>query len=202
MITVNNEFIQDKFLEFNIYVEDEYVDIVLSATSMLHDLEDMEIDLDNIKVSTDDGTEICNIDKVIQYAITKDIADINLTGEHTVYVLNEGYDKVKDKLPFTLTENRNHINITGVSEYEKYINLMSKLLYDNPKINIFYSDYIEMGVHYLKRNEYSSEKLPVCMLVYDREYPDDDDISKLLAVIVTNEFNGVNNDIYQVERGV
>lgn len=202
MITVNNEFIQDKFLEFNIYVEDEYVDIVLSATSMLHDLEDMEIDLDNIKVSTDDGTEICNIDKVIQYAITKDIADINLTGEHTVYVLNEGYDKVKDKLPFTLTENRNHINITGVSEYEKYINLMSKLLYDNPKINIFYSDYIEMGVHYLKRNEYSSEKLPVCMLVYDREHPDDDDISKLLAVIVTNEFNGVNNDIYQVERGV
>ena len=191
MITVNNEFIQDKF-----------VDIVLSATSMLHDLEDMEIDLDTIKVSTDDGTEICNIDKVIQYAITKDIADINLTGEHTVYVLNEGYDKVKDKLPFTLTENRNHINITGVSEYEKYINLMSKLLYDNPKINIFYSDYIEMGVHYLKRNEHSSEKLPVCMLVYDREYPDDDDISKLLAVIVTNEFNGVNNDIYQVERGV
>lgn len=202
MITVNNEFIQDKFLEFNIYTEDEYVDIVLSATSMLHDLEDMEIDLDNIKVSTDDGTEICNIDKVIQYAITKDIADVNLTGEHTIYVLNEGYDKVKDKLPFTLTENRNHINITGVSEYEKYINLMSKLLYDNPKINIFYSDYIEMGVHYLKRNEYSSEKLPVCMLVYDREYPDDDDISKLLAVIVTNEFNGVNNDIYQVERGV
>lgn len=202
MITVNNEFIQDKFLEFNIYAEDEYVDIVLSATSMLHDLEDMEIDLDNIKVSTDDGTEICNIDKVIQYAITKDIADVNLTGEHTVYVLNEGYDKIKDKLPFTLTENRNHINITGVSEYEKYINLMSKLLYDNPKINIFYSDYIEMGVHYLKRNEYSSEKLPVCMLVYDREYPDDDDISKLLAVIVTNEFNGVNNDIYQVERGV
>lgn len=202
MITVNNEFIQDKFLEFNIYAEDEYVDIVLSATSMLHDLEDMEIDLDNIKVSTDDGTEICNIDKVIQYAITKDIADINLTGEHTVYVLNEGYDKIKDKLPFTLKENRNHINITGVSEYEKYINLMSKLLYDNPKINIFYSDYIEMGVHYLKRNEHSSEKLPVCMLVYDREYPDDDDISKLLAVIVTNEFNGVNNDIYQVERGV
>lgn len=202
MITVNNEFIQDKFLEFNIYAEDEYVDIVLSATSMLHDLEDMEIDLDNIKVSTDDGTEICNIDKVIQYAITKDIADINLTGEHTVYVLNEGYDKVKDKLPFTLTENRNHINMTGVSEYEKYINLMSKLLYDNPKINIFYSDYIEMGVHYLKRNEHSSEKLPVCMLVYDKEYPDDDDISKLLAVIVTNEFNGVNNDIYQVERGV
>lgn len=202
MITVNNEFIQDKFLEFNIYAEDEYVDIVLSATSMLHDLEDMEINLDNIKVSTDDGTEICNIDKVIQYAITKDIADINLTGEHTVYVLNEGYDKIKDKLPFTLTENRNHINITGVSEYEKYINLMSKLLYDNPKINIFYSDYIEMGVHYLKRNEHSSEKLPVCMLVYDREYPDDDDISKLLAVIVTNEFNGVNNDIYQVERGV
>jgi hypothetical protein len=202
MITVNNEFIQDKFLEFNIYAEDEYVDIVLSATSMLHDLEDMEIDLDNIKVSTDDGTEICNIDKVIQYAITKDIADINLTGEHTVYVLNEGYDKIKDKLPFTLTENRNHINVTGVSEYEKYINLMSKLLYDNPKINIFYSDYIEMGVHYLKRNEHSSEKLPVCMLVYDREYPDDDDISKLLAVIVTNEFNGVNNDIYQVERGV
>lgn len=202
MITVNNEFIQDKFLEFNIYAEDEYVDIVLSATNMLHDLEDMEIDLDNIKVSTDDGTEICNIDKVIQYAITKDIADINLTGEHTVYVLNEGYDKIKDKLPFTLTENRNHINITGVSEYEKYINLMSKLLYDNPKINIFYSDYIEMGVHYLKRNEHSSEKLPVSMLVYDREYPDDDDISKLLAVIVTNEFNGVNNDIYQVERGV
>lgn len=202
MITVNNEFIQDKFLEFNIYAEDEYVDIVLSATSMLHDLEDMEIDLDNIKVSTDDGTEICNIDKVIQYAITKDIADINLTGEHTVYVINEGYDKIKDKLPFTLTENRNHINITGVSEYEKYINLMSKLLYDNPKINIFYSDYIEMGVHYLKRNEHSSEKLPVCMLVYDREYPDDNDISKLLAVIVTNEFNGVNNDIYQVERGV
>jgi len=202
MITVNNEFIQDKFLEFNIYAEDEYVDIVLSATNMLHDLEDMEIDLDNIKVSTDDGTEICNIDKVIQYAITKDIADINLSGEHTVYVLNEGYDKIKDKLPFTLTENRNHINITGVSEYEKYINLMSKLLYDNPKINIFYSDYIEMGVHYLKRNEHSSEKLPVCMLVYDREYPDDDDISKLLAVIVTNEFNGVNNDIYQVERGV
>lgn len=202
MITVNNEFIQDKFLEFNIYAEDEYVDIVLSATNMLHDLEDMEIDLNNIKVSTDDGTEICNIDKVIQYAITKDIADINLTGEHTVYVLNEGYDKIKDKLPFTLTENRNHINITGVSEYEKYINLMSKLLYDNPKINIFYSDYIEMGIHYLKRNEYSSEKLPVCMLVYDREYPDDDDISKLLAVIVTNEFNGVNNDIYQVERGV
>lgn len=202
MITVNNEFIQDKFLEFNIYAEDEYVDIVLSATSMLHNLEDMEIDLDNIKVSTDDGTEICNIDKVIQYAITKDIADINLTGEYTVYVLNEGYDKIKDKLPFTLTENRNHINITGVSEYEKYINLMSKLLYDNPKINIFYSDYIEMGVHYLKRNEHSSEKLPVCMLVYDREYPDDDDISKLLAVIVTNEFNGVNNDIYQVERGV
>jgi hypothetical protein len=202
MITVNNEFIQDKFLEFNIYAEDEYVDIVLSATSMLHNLEDMEIDLDNIKVSTDDGTEICNIDKVIQYAITKDIADINLTGEHTVYVLNEGYDKIKDKLPFTLTENRNHINITGVSEYEKYINLMSKLLYDNPKINIFYSDYIEMGVHYLKRNEHSSEKLPVCMLVYDREYPDDDNISKLLAVIVTNEFNGVNNDIYQVERGV
>ena len=202
MITVNNEFIQDKFLEFNIYAEDEYVDIVLSATSMLHNLEDMEIDLDNIKVSTDDGTEICNIDKVIQYAITKDIADINLTGEHTVYVLNEGYDKIKDKLPFNLTENRNHINITGVSEYEKYINLMSKLLYDNPKINIFYSDYIEMGVHYLKRNEHSSEKLPVCMLVYDREYPDDDDISKLLAVIVTNEFNGVNNDIYQVERGV
>ena len=202
MITVNNEFIQDKFLEFNIYAEDEYVDIVLSATSMLHDLEDMEIDLDNIKVGTDDGTEICNIDKVIQYAITKDIADINLTGEHTVYVLNEGYDKIKDKLPFTLTENRNHINITGVSEYEKYINLMSKLLYDNPKINIFYSDYIEMGVHYLKRNEHSSEKLPVCMLVYDREYPDDDNISKLLAVIVTNEFNGVNNDIYQVERGV
>lgn len=202
MITVNNEFIQDKFLEFNIYAEDESVDIVLSATSMLHDLEDMEIDLDNIKVGTDDGTEICNIDKVIQYAITKDIADINLTGEHTVYVLNEGYDKIKDKLPFTLTENRNHINITGVSEYEKYINLMSKLLYDNPKINIFYSDYIEMGVHYLKRNEHSSEKLPVCMLVYDREYPDDDDISKLLAVIVTNEFNGVNNDIYQVERGV
>lgn len=202
MITVNNEFIQDKFLEFNIYAEDESVDIVLSATSMLHDLEDMEIDLDNIKVSTDDGTEICNIDKVIQYAITKDIADINLTGEHTVYVLNEGYDKIKDKLPFTLTENRNHINITGASEYEKYINLMSKLLYDNPKINIFYSDYIEMGVHYLKRNEHSSEKLPVCMLVYDREYPDDDDISKLLAVIVTNEFNGVNNDIYQVERGV
>lgn len=202
MITVNNEFIQDKFLEFNIYAEDEYVDIVLSATSMLHDLEDMEIDLDNIKVSTDDGTEICNIDKVIQYAITKDIADINLTGEHTIYVLNEGYDKIKDKLPFTLTENRNHINITGVSEYEKYINLMSKLLYDNPKINIFYSDYIEMGVHYLKRNEHSSEKLPICMLVYDKEYPDDDDISKLLAVIVTNEFNGVNNDIYQVERGV
>lgn len=202
MITVNNEFIQDKFLEFNIYADDEYVDIVLSATSMLHDLEDMEINLDNIKVSTDDGTEICNIDKVIQYAITKDIADINLTGEHTVYVLNEGYDKIKDKLPFTLTENRNHINITGVSEYEKYINLMSKLLYDNPKINIFYSDYIEMGVHYLKRNEHSSEKLPVCMLVYDKEYPDDDDISKLLAVIVTNEFNGVNNDIYQVERGV
>lgn len=202
MITVNNEFIQDKFLEFNIYAEDEYVDIVLSATSILHDLEDMEINLDNIKVSTDDGTEICNIDKVIQYAITKDIADINLTGEHTVYVLNEGYDKVKDKIPFTLTENRSHINITGVSEYEKYINLMSKLLYDNPKINIFYSDYIEMGVHYLKRNEHSSEKLPVCMLVYDREYPDDDDISKLLAVIVTNEFNGVNNDIYQVERGV
>lgn len=202
MITVNNEFIQDKFLEFNIYAEDESVDIVLSATSMLHDLEDMEIDLDNIKVGTDDGTEICNIDKVIQYAITKDIADVNLTGEHTVYVLNEGYDKIKDKLPFTLTENRNHINITGVSEYEKYINLMSKLLYDNPKINIFYSDYIEMGVHYLKRNEHSSEKLPVCMLVYDREYPDDDDISKLLAVIVTNEFNGVNNDIYQVERGV
>lgn len=202
MITVNNEFMQDKFLEFNIYAEDEYVDIVLSATSMLHDLEDMEIDLDTIKVSTDDGTEICNIDKVIQYAITKDIADVNLTGEHTVYVLNEGYDKVKDKLPFTLTENRNHINITGVSEYEKYINLMSKLLYDNPKINIFYSDYIEMGVHYLKRNEHSSEKLPICMLVYDREYPDDNDISKLLAVIVTNEFNGVNNDIYQVERGV
>lgn len=202
MITVNNEFMQDKFLEFNIYAEDESVDIVLSATSMLHDLEDMEINLDNIKVSTDDGTEICNIDKVIQYAITKDIADINLTGEHTVYVLNEGYDKVKDKLPFTLIENRNHINITGVSEYEKYINLMSKLLYDNPKINIFYSDYIEMGVHYLKRNEHSSEKLPICMLVYDREYPDDDDISKLLAVIVTNEFNGVNNDIYQVERGV
>lgn len=202
MITVNNEFIQDKFLEFNIYAEDEYVDIVLSATSMLHDLEDMEIDLDNIKVSTDDGTEICNIDKVIQYAITKDAADINLTGEHTVYVLNEGYDKIKDKLPFTLTENRNHINITGVSEYEKYINLMSKLLYDNPKINIFYSDYIEMGVHYLKRNEHSSEKLPVCMLVYDKEYPDDNDISKLLAVIVTNEFNGVNNDIYQIERGV
>lgn len=202
MITVNSEFMQDKFLEFNIYAEDESVDIVLSATSMLHDLEDMEIDLDNIKVSTDDGTEICNIDKVIQYAITKDIADVNLTGEHTVYVLNEGYDKIKDKLPFTLTENRNHINITGVSEYEKYINLMSKLLYDNPKINIFYSDYIEMGVHYLKRNEHSSEKLPVCMLVYDREYPDDDDISKLLAVIVTNEFNGVNNDIYQVERGV
>lgn len=202
MITVNSEFMQDKFLEFNIYAEDESVDIVLSATSMLHDLEDMEIDLDNIKVSTDDGTEICNIDKVIQYAITKDVADINLTGEHTVYVINEGYDKIKDKLPFTLTENRNHINITGVSEYEKYINLMSKLLYDNPKINIFYSDYIEMGVHYLKRNEHSSEKLPVCMLVYDREYPDDDDISKLLAVIVTNEFNGVNNDIYQVERGV
>lgn len=202
MITVNNEFIQDKFLEFNIYAEDESVDIVLSATSMLHDLEDMEIDLDNIKVSTDDGTEICNIDKVIQYAITKDIADINLTGEHTVYVLNEGYDKIKDKLPFTLTENRNHINITGVSEYEKYINLMSKLLYDNPKINIFYSDYIEMGVHYLKRNEHSSEKLPICMLVYDKEYPEDDGVSKLLAVIVTNEFNGVNNDIYQIERGV
>lgn len=202
MITVNNEFIQDKFLEFNIYAEDESVDIVLSATSMLHNLEDMEIDLDNIKVSTDDGTEICNIDKVIQYAITKDIADVNLTGEHTVYVLSEGYDKIKDKLPFTLTENKNHINITGISEYEKYINLMSKLLYNNPNINIFYSDYIEMGVHYLKRNEHSSEKLPVCMLVYDREYPDDDDISKLLAVIVTNEFNGVNNDIYQVERGV
>lgn len=202
MITVNSEFMQDKFLEFNIYAEDESVDIVLSATSMLHDLEDMEIDLDHIKVGTDDGTEICNIDKVIQYAITKDIADVNLTGEHTVYILNEGYDKIKDKLPFTLTENRNHINITGVSEYEKYINLMSKLLYDNPKINIFYSDYIEMGVHYLKRNEHSSEKLPICMLVYDREYPDDDDISKLLAVIVTNEFNGVNNDIYQVERGV
>lgn len=202
MITVDNEFIQDKFLEFNIYAEDESVDIVLSATSMLHDAEDMEIDLNSIKVGTDDGTEICNIDKVIQYAITKDIADINLTGEHTVYVLNEGYDKVKDKIPFTLTENRSHINITGVSEYEKYINLMSKLLYDNPKINIFYSDYIEMGVHYLKRNEHSSEKLPICMLVYDREYPDDDDISKLLAVIVTNEFNGVNNDIYQIERGV
>ena len=202
MITVDNEFIQDKFLEFNIYAEDESVDIVLSATSMLHDLEDMEIDLDNIKVSTDDGTEICNIDKVIQYAITKDIADVNLTGEHTVYVLNEGYDKIKDKLPFTLTENRNHINVTGVSEYEKYINLMSKLLYDNPKINIFYSDYIEMGIHYLKRNEHSSEKLPVCMLVYDREYPEDDGVSKLLAVIVTNEFNGVNNDIYQIERGV
>ena len=202
MITVNNEFIQDKFLEFNIYAEDEYVDIVLSATSMLHNLEDMEIDLDNIKVSTDDGTEICNIDNVVQYATTKDITDINLTGENTVYILDNDYDKIKDKLPFTLTENRNHINITGVSEYEKYINLMSKLLYDNPKINIFYSDYIEMGVHYLKRNEHSSEKLPVCMLVYDREYPDDDDISKLLAVIVTNEFNGVNNDIYQVERGV
>jgi len=77
-----------------------------------------------------------------------------------------------------------------------------KIISDNPKINIFYSDYIEMGVHYLKRNEHSSEKLPVCMLIYDKEYPDDDDISKLLAVIVTNEFNGVNNDIYQVERGV
>lgn len=202
MITVDNEFMQDKFLEFNIFAEDESVDIVLSATSMLHDAEDMEIDLDNIKVSTDDGTEICNIDNVVQYAITKDIADINLTGEHTVYVLNEGYDKIKDKLPFTLTENRNHINITGVSEYEKYINLMSKLLYDNPKINIFYSDYIEMGVHYLKRGIISSEKLPICMLVYDKEYPEDDGISKLLAVIVTNEFNGVNNDIYQIERGV
>lgn len=202
MITVNSEFMQDKFLEFNIYAEDESVDIVLSATSMLHDLEDMEIDLDNIKVSTDDGTEICNIDKVIQYAITKDIADINLTGEHTVYVLNEGYDKVKDKIPFTLTENRSHINITGVSEYEKYINLMSKLLYDNPAINIFYSNYIEMGYHYLKRGIISSEKLPICMLVYDKEYPEDDVVSKLLAVIVTNEFNGVNNDIYQVERGV
>lgn len=202
MITVDNEFIEDKFLEFNIYAEDESVDIVLSATSMLHNLEDMEIDLDNIKVSTDDGTEICNIDKVIQYAITKDIADINLTGEHTIYVLNEGYDKIKDKLPFTLTENRNHINITGVSEYEKYINLMSKLLYDNPAINIFYSNYIEMGYHYLKRGIISSEKLPICMLVYDKEYPEDDGVSKLLAVIVTNEFNGVNNDIYQIERGV
>ena len=202
MITVDNEFIQDKFLEFNIYAEDESVDIVLSATSMLHDAEDMEIDLNNIKVGTDDGTEICNIDKVIQYAITKDIADVNLTGEHTVYVLNEGYDKVKDKLPFTLTENRNHINITGVSEYEKYINLMSKLLYDNPAINIFYSNYIEMGYHYLKRGIISSEKLPICMLVYDKEYPEDDGVSKLLAVIVTNEFNGVNNDIYQIERGV
>lgn len=202
MITVNSEFMQDKFLEFNIYAEDESVDIVLSATSMLHDLEDMEIDLDNIKVSTDDGTEICNIDKVIQYAITKDIADINLTGENTVYILDNDYDKIKDKIPFTLTEGKSYTDIQGSSEYEKYINLMSKLLYDNPKINIFYSDYIEMGVHYLKRNEHSSEKLPVCMLVYDREYPDDDDISKLLAVIVTNEFNGVNNDIYQVERGV
>ena len=202
MITVDNEFIQDKFLEFNIYAEDEYVDIVLSATSMLHDAEDMEINLNNIKVGTDDGTEICNIDNVVQYAITKDITDINLTGENTIYILDEGYNKIKDKIPFTLTEGKSYTDIQGSSEYEKYINLMSKLLYDNPKINIFYSDYIEMGVHYLKRNEYSSEKLPVCMLVYDREYPDDDDISKLLAVIVTNEFNGVNNDIYQIERGV
>ena len=202
MITVDNEFIQDKFLEFNIYAEDESVDIVLSATSMLHDAEDMEINLNNIKVGTDDGTEICNIDNVVQYAITKDITDINLTGENTVYILDNDYDKIKDKIPFTLTEGKSYTDIQGSSEYEKYINLMSKLLYDNPAINIFYSNYIEMGYHYLKRVIISSEKLPICMLVYDKEYPEDDGVSKLLAVIVTNEFNGVNNDIYQVERGV
>lgn len=202
MITVDNEFIQDKFLEFNIYAEDESVDIVLSATSMLHDAEDMEIDLNNIKVGTDDGTEICNIDNVVQYAITKDITDINLTGENTVYILDNDYDKIKDKIPFTLTQGKSYTDIQGSSEYEKYINLMSKLLYDNPAINIFYSNYIEMGYHYLKRGIISSEKLPICMLVYDKEYPEDDGVSKLLAVIVTNEFNGVNNDIYQIERGV
>ena len=184
MITVDNEFIQDKFLEFNIYAEDEYVDIVLSATSMLHDAEDMEIDLNNIKVGTDDGTEICNIDNVVQYAITKDITDINLTGENTVYILDNDYDKIKDKIPFALTEGKSYTDIQGTSEYEKYINL------------------IEMGYHYLKRGIISSEKLPICMLVYDKEYPEDDGVSKLLAVIVTNEFNGVNNDIYQIERGV
>jgi len=77
----------------------------------------------------------------------------------------------------------------------------SSLFYLNP-YSFIYQQLNRKTLNILKRNEHSSEKLPVCMLVYDREYPDDDDISKLLAVIVTNEFNGVNNDIYQVERGV
>ena len=202
MITVNEEFLADKFLEFNIYADSKSVDIVLSATKMLRNSDNMEINLPNIKVSTDDGTEICNIDNILQYAITKDIKDINLTGENTIYILNKDYDKYKENIPFTLTENREYIDINGVSEYEKYINLMSKLKPGNPNINIFYSDYIEIGAHYLKIGTFSNDKLPICMLIYDRDDLNDDNISKLLAVIVTKELNGINNNIYQIERGV
>ena len=202
MITVDSRFLEDKFLEFNIFAESKSVDIVLSTTRMLENAEDMEIALNKIKVSTDDGTEICNIDNVIQFAITKEIKDITLTGNNTVYILDNDYDKYKKNIEFTLTENKEYLNIKGVSEYEKFINLMSKLTFGNPLVNIFYSSYIEMGSHYLKRYLNSSEKLPVCMLVYDKEYPEDDGVAKLLAVIVTEEMNGVNNEIYQIERGV
>lgn len=202
MITVTNKLMEDKFLEFNIFAESKSVDIVLSSTKMLKNLDNMEISLDKIKVSHDDGTEICNIDNVIQYAITKDIDDISLSGNNTVYILSNEYDKYKDNILFTLTENRDYMNISGISEYEKYINLMSKLKVGNPMINIFYSNYIEMGAHYIKMNYSNTEKLPICMLIYDKEYPEDDGVAKLLAVIVTEEMNGINNEIYQIERGV
>ena len=202
MITVTNNFMADKFLEFNIFAESKSVDVVLSTTKMLEEANDMEISLDKIKVSTDDGTEICNIDNVIQFAITKELKDITLTGNNTIYILDNDYDKYKKNLEFTLTENKQYIDIKGVSQYEKYINLMSKLKIDNPNINIFYSSYIEMGSHYIKKYYNSTETLPVCMLVYDKEYPEDDNDSKLLAVIVTEEMNGINNEIYQIERGV
>ena len=202
MITVTNSFLEDKFLEFNIFAESKSVDVVLSTTKMLENAKDMEISLDKIKVSTDDGTEICNIDNVIQFAITKEIKDITLTGNNTVYILDTGYEKYKKNIGFTLTENKEYIDIKGVSQYERFINLMSKLKVGNPNINIFYSNYIEMGAHYIKKYYKSTENIPICMLIYDKEYPDDEHDSKLLAVIVTEEINGINNEIYQIERGV
>lgn len=202
MITVTNSFLADKFLEFNIFAESKSVDIVLSTTKMLENAKDMEISLDKIKVSTDDGTEICNIDNVMQFAITKELKDITLTGNNTVYILDKDYEKYKKNIGFTLTENKEYINIKGVSQYERFINLMSKLKVGNPNINIFYSNYIEMGAHYIKKYFKSTENMPICMLIYDKEYPEDEYDSKLLAVIVTEEMNGINNEIYQIERGV
>lgn len=204
MITVNSEFLKDKFLEFSIFMDSGLVDIDLSYDMMIENSSDMEINLENIKATQDDdGTYICNLGNVVQYTITKNINDITLTGHNTVYILDEYYNKVKSKIPFTLEENSKYIGIEGISEYDKYLNLLGKLIGNNTSINSFYSNYIEIGNnHNLKNNITSKDKLNVNMLIYDTDDPEDDAKPKLIAVIVTNELNGINDEIYQIERGV